>query len=146
MREETKRQCSKSTEARIFGIMEKQKAVNGGNLVARVSWHIMANKKKSMGEQRQWRLETRGEEGRKEGCEGGREEGCEGEGVDRALWCKITRNPDLSTGPHARPLARLLAPLSHSLALHCLLRSHTPLRSFVCSLAYSLSSSWDSDP
>merc|ERR1712243_363817 len=110
MRQETKRQCSKSTEAKINGIMEKQKAVNGGNLVARVSWHIMANKNKSKGKERQWRLEARGEEGR--------EEGCEGERVDKALWCKTTRNPNLSTGSHTRPLACLLAPLSHSLALH----------------------------
>jgi len=83
MRQETRRQCSKSTEARIFGIMEKQKAVNGGNLVARVSWHIMANKNKSMGDRRQWRLKAGGEGGRKEGCEGGRGEGCEGERVKR---------------------------------------------------------------
>ena len=31
-----------------------------------------------------------------------------------------------------------LAPLTHSLAPHCSLRSRAPLRSFVCSLAYSL--------
>ena len=34
-------------------------------------------------------------------------------------------------------------PLAHSLAPPCLLLSRTPLRSFVCSLAHSLLSSWD---
>jgi len=36
-----------------------------------------------MGEQRQWRLETRGEGRKEEGCEGGRGEGCEGERAER---------------------------------------------------------------
>ena len=35
-------------------------------------------------------------------------------------------------------LVRLLAPLTHSLALHCLLHSHAPLRSFIRLLAHSL--------
>ena len=43
-----------------------------------------------------------------------------------------------NTGPFAPPFARLLAPLIHSLALHCSLCSRTPLRSFVCSLAHSI--------
>ena len=40
----------------------------------------------------------------------------------------------LSTGPLTRPLA----PLTHSLALHCSLRSRAPLRSFIRSLVHSL--------
>ena len=47
-------------------------------------------------------------------------------------------NRDLSTGPLTRPFACSLAPLTHSLASHRLLRSCAPLRSFVCSLAHSL--------
>ena len=43
-----------------------------------------------------------------------------------------------STGSFAPPLARSLAPLTHSLAPHCSLRSRAPLRPFVCSLAHSL--------
>ena len=44
----------------------------------------------------------------------------------------------LSIGPFAPPFACLLAPLTHSLAPHCSLRSRAPLRSFVRSLAHSL--------
>ena len=36
-----------------------------------------------------------------------------------ALWSRITKNPDVSTGPLARPFACSLAPLTHLLALHC---------------------------
>ena len=43
-----------------------------------------------------------------------------------------------STGPFTRPLAHSLAPLTHSLALHCSLRSRAPLRSVVRSLAHTL--------
>ena len=49
---------------------------------------------------------------------------------DMALWSKTIKNPDVSTGPLACPFAGLLALLIYSLALHCLLRSHT----LVCSL------------
>ena len=44
-------------------------------------------------------------------------------------------------GPFARPLARLLAPLTHLLAPYCPLRSRAPLRLFV----RSLPSSWERD-
>ena len=48
------------------------------------------------------------------------------------MTMKLTR-----TGPFAPPFARLLAPLVHSLALHCLLRS------FTRSLTHLLPSSWE---
>ena len=57
---------------------------------------------------------------------------------DGALRSGTTENPDVSTGPLARPFARSLAPLTHSLAPYCSLRSRAPLRSFVRSLAHSL--------
>ena len=44
----------------------------------------------------------------------------------------------LTTGPFASPFTRSLAPLTHSLAPHCSLRSRAPLRSFAHSLAHSL--------
>ena len=47
----------------------------------------------------------------------------------------------LSTESFAPPFARLLAPLTHSPALHCSLHSRAPLRSFVRSLTHSLRSS-----
>ena len=53
-----------------------------------------------------------------------------------ALWSGTNKNRDVSTGPLARPLARSLAPLTHSLAPHCSLHSRAPLRSLVLSLAY----------
>ena len=55
-----------------------------------------------------------------------------------ALWFRTAMNRDVSTGPLAFPSARSLVPLKHSLALPCSLRSLAPLRSFVPSLAYSL--------
>ena len=63
--------------------------------------------------------------------------GGEGRG---ALWFRTAMNPDLSTGPLARPFDRSLAPLTHSLALHCLLCSCAPLRSLGRSLAHSFPS------
>ena len=51
-------------------------------------------------------------------------------------WCIITKNPDLSIGPLACPFAHSLAPLTRSLAPHCLLRSCALLRSFVRLLAH----------
>ena len=39
------------------------------------------------------------------------------------LWFRIAMNRDASTGPLARTFACLLAPLTHSLAPHCLLRT-----------------------
>ena len=45
-------------------------------------------------------------------------------------------NRDVSTGPLARPFTHLLILLTHSLAPHCLLHKHTPLRSFVRSLTH----------
>ena len=56
----------------------------------------------------------------------------------RAQWSRITKNPDLSIGLLARPFARLLAPLTCSLAPPCLLCSRAPLHSLVRSLAHSL--------
>ena len=57
-----------------------------------------------------------------------------------ALWFRWLKNQDVSTGPLARsfalPFARLLAPLTHSLALDCSLRSRPPLHSLVRSLAH----------
>ena len=53
-----------------------------------------------------------------------------------ALWSITVKNKDCSTGPLARPFARLLAPLTRSLAPDCSLRSRPPLRSLVCSLAH----------
>ena len=55
-----------------------------------------------------------------------------------AQWGRTAKNRDVSTGPLTRPFVSLLALLTHLLPLHCLLRSHTPLRSF---LAHSLSHS-----
>ena len=66
------------------------------------------------------------------------------------LWSKTARNPDVSTGPLARPFAlslalltRLHAPLTRShthltcsLAPPCLLRSRDPLRSLIRLLAH----------
>ena len=53
-----------------------------------------------------------------------------------ALWSGTNKNEDVSTGPLARPFARSLAPLTHSLAPDCSLRSRPPLRSFARSLAH----------
>ena len=53
-----------------------------------------------------------------------------------AKWAGLTKNTDWSTGPLARPFARSLAPLTHSLATDCSLRSRPPLRSLVRSLAH----------
>ena len=57
-----------------------------------------------------------------------------------ALWSRSTKNPNGSTGPLARPHARLLAPFIHSLDSHCSLRSRALLRSFVRTLFHSLTS------
>ena len=53
-----------------------------------------------------------------------------------ALWTITAKNTDWSTGPLARPFARSLAPLTHSLAPDCSLCLRPPLRSLVCSLAH----------
>ena len=53
-------------------------------------------------------------------------------------WFKTAMNQDESTGPLARPFIRSLAPLTRLLAPHCLFCSHAPLRSFIRSLARSL--------
>ena len=52
-------------------------------------------------------------------------------------------NRDVSTGPLARPFARSLTLLTHLLAPHCSLCSRALRRSFICSLAHSLPSSWE---
>ena len=49
-------------------------------------------------------------------------------------WFKTNKNHNLTTGPLARPFARLLALLIHSLAPHYLLRSRATLCSFIRSL------------
>ena len=51
----------------------------------------------------------------------------------KPLWSRILKNPEVSTGPLARPFARSLAPLTHLLAPDCSLRSRPPLRSLVLS-------------
>ena len=53
------------------------------------------------------------------------------------LWSGTNKNQDISTGPFARPFARSLAPLTHSLAPDCSLCSCPPLRSLLRSLAHS---------
>ena len=60
------------------------------------------------------------------------------DGDDDALWSKTTKNSDVSTGPLVRPFARSLVPLTQLLSLPCSLHLHTPLRSFVRSLAHIL--------
>ena len=53
-----------------------------------------------------------------------------------ALWSGTNKYRDVSTEPLARPFARLLPPLTHSLALDCSLCSRPPLRSLIRSLAH----------
>ena len=55
-----------------------------------------------------------------------------------ALLFRTAMNRDMSTGPLTRLFAHSLALLTHSIAPHCLLHSHAPLRSFVCSVAHLL--------
>ena len=57
-----------------------------------------------------------------------------------ALWFRTATNPDKSTGPLARPITHLLAPLTRSLAPHCSLCWRASLRAFVHSLDHSLTS------
>ena len=54
----------------------------------------------------------------------------------RALWARINKNPDVSTGPLARPFARPLAPLTRLLDPHNSLYSRAPLCSLIHSLAH----------
>ena len=51
------------------------------------------------------------------------------------LWSRTAKNTDWSTEPLARPFTCLLAPLTHFLAPHYLLRSRAPPRSFISSLS-----------
>ena len=53
-----------------------------------------------------------------------------------AQWGRTAKNWDVNTGPLARPFARSLAPLTHSLAPDCSLRSRPPLHSLVRLLAH----------
>ena len=64
-----------------------------------------------------------------------------------SLWSGTNKNRDVSTGPLARPFARSLAPLTHSLAPDYSLRSRPPLRSLIRSLRSlcSLPRSWESE-
>ena len=55
--------------------------------------------------------------------------------ADDALWARITKNTDWSTGPLAHPFACSVAPLTRSLAPHYSLCFRAPLHSLVCSLA-----------
>ena len=60
---------------------------------------------------------------------------------------QIIKNPNVSTGPLAVPFACSLAPLAHSLAPPCLLRSRASQRLLISSLACllcSLPCSWES--
>ena len=56
--------------------------------------------------------------------------------TEGALWSGTNKNRDVSTGPLARPFAHSLAPLTHSLATDCSLRSRPLRRSLVRSLAH----------
>ena len=49
-------------------------------------------------------------------------------------WFRTTKNTDLSTGPLTCSFARSLAPLTHSLALPCSLRSCASLHTLICLL------------
>ena len=53
-------------------------------------------------------------------------------------WLRISLNRNVSNGPLAHPLAGSLAPLTRSLAPHCLLRSRASLRLLVRSFTHSL--------
>ena len=57
-------------------------------------------------------------------------------GHNNAQWGRTVKNWDVSTGPLARPFARLVAPLTRSLTPHYSLRSRAPLRSLPRSLAH----------
>ena len=61
------------------------------------------------------------------------------------LWPRTIKNLDVNTVPLARPFNHSLAPLTHSLALHCSLGSHATLCLFVRLLTYSLPSSWENE-
>ena len=58
-----------------------------------------------------------------------------------ALWARITKNTDWSTGPLARPFAHSLARLTRLLTPHYSLHSRTLLCSLARSLAHSLAHS-----
>ena len=61
----------------------------------------------------------------------------EEDGADAdALWSGTNKSRDVSTGSLAHPFARLLAPLTRSLAPDCSLRSRLALRSLVRALAH----------
>ena len=70
---------------------------------------------------------------------GADETGVEADETGIALWAKITKTTDWSTGPLACPFACLLAPLTCSLVPHYSLRSRAPLRT-LARLLTSLSS------
>ena len=55
-----------------------------------------------------------------------------------AHWFRTAKNRDVSTESLAHLFARLLAPLTHTLAPYCSLRSCAPLHSFIRSLTLSL--------
>ena len=58
--------------------------------------------------------------------------------LDIALWFRTTKSRDINTGPLICPFAHPLAPLTYSLAPHCLLCLGAPLQWFVHPLAHSL--------
>ena len=58
------------------------------------------------------------------------------EGKCTALWARITKNTNWSTGPLARSFVHSLTPLTFSLATHYLFHSRAPLRLLACSLAH----------
>ena len=56
-----------------------------------------------------------------------------------ALWSRKNMNPDVSTGPQARPFAHSLKPLTYLLAPHCSLYARSA--AFICLQALSISHS-----
>ena len=74
--------------------------------------------------------------GSEEDEEGKREERSEMVGEAATQWARTTENPDVSTEPLARPFARALAPLTHSLTLHYSLCLRALLRSLACLFAH----------
>ena len=64
-----------------------------------------------------------------------------------ALWSRKNKNPNVTSGPLAHPFLHLLPLLTllTLLALHCTLHSRALLHSFICSLAHSFPSLWESE-
>ena len=67
------------------------------------------------------------------------------ETTTKALWIRTATIRDASNGPLACSFACSLALLTHLLASHCSLCLCAPLRLFICLLAHTLLSSWESE-